>query len=288
MTAPELLRRLAVSCYVAPPGCSLERLCELLAHRGVGGIGLTAPAVMGRDPEGLARLLDLHELTCSSLNSAGYFVHADPRLAMHQAEVNQHLLECAAVLGTPVNVIPGGIDHATMKGAGRPFLAEVRGRAESALEQLADEAARAGVTLSLEPIHPLGLTDKGCVNQLSRARAIASRLPSVGLTIDLYHSWWDADLVETVAQAIDDLRIVQICGVETGWPGVPPRRTDMTRGVADVRGFLAELSTAGYSGQIEYEVMYQQRPQELLGLLDRAVADFPQLMPHVDHRHGAS
>ncbi|MFF0372604.1 sugar phosphate isomerase/epimerase family protein [Micromonospora sp. NPDC005087] len=286
MTPSTALRRLAVSAYAAPPDCTLERFCGLLARRGIGGIGLTARAVEDRTPAQLAALLAAHGLRCTSLNSAGYFLHSNAALAARQSELDARLLDCAAALAAPVNVIPGGLDDAAMPTAVMS-LAEARRRAVDGLERLASAAVEAGVRLSLEPIQPLGLTDKGCINQLSHARSVVGRLPGVGLTLDLFHSWWDADLEMTVEDATDDLFVVQVCGVETGPPGVPPRRTDMAKGAADVAGLLALLASTGWAGLVEYEVMHFQRPQEPVALLDRAVADFVSLTHRQDEGRAA-
>lgn len=286
MTPSTALRGLAVSAYAAPPDYSLERFCGLLARRGIGGVGLTARAVEDWTPAHLSALLAAHDLRCTSLNSAGYFLHSDATLAARQADLDARLLDCAAALGAPVNVIPGGVDDAATPTAALP-LAEARRRAADGLERLAGAAADAGVRLSLEPIHPLGVTDKGCINQLSHARNVIGHLPGVGLTLDLFHSWWDADLERTVEDATDDLFVVQVCGVETGPPGVPPGRTDMSKGIADVAGLLALLASTGWTGLVEYEVMHFQRPQEVVALLDRAVADFGSLTRRQDDRRAA-
>lgn len=277
MTAPDpVLRGLAVSFYAAPDDCSLERFCALLAERGVGGIGLTARATEGRTPEQVAALLAAHDLVGTSLNSAGYFLHADDGRARAQRELDALLLEWAAVLEVPLNVIPGGLDDA--RSSSRPVtVSEARRWAQDALSELAGRAAAVSVRLSLEPMHPLLLPDKGCVNQLSAACAAVADLPGVGLTLDLYHSWWDADLADTVASAVDDLLVVQVCGIVTGPPGTIPRRTDMALGSVDVGELLDQVAAAGRTGAVEFEVMQFQQAQEVTGLLDRAVRDFVQL-----------
>lgn len=277
MTAPDpVLRDLAVSFYAAPDDCSLERFCSLLAERGLGGMGLTVRATQGRSPDELASLLAAHDLVGTSLNSAGYFLHADQGRARAQRELDARLLEFASALQVPLNVIPGGLDDARSTGGAVP-LSRVRQRAQDALAELAGRAAAVDARLSLEPMHPLGLPDKGCVNQLSAARAAIADLPGVGLTLDLFHSWWDADLADTVASAVDDLLVVQVCGVVTGPPGTPPRRTDMALGSADVGELLDRLAAAGHPGPVEFEVMQVQQAQEVTGLLDRAARDFVQL-----------
>lgn len=277
MTALDpVLRGLAVSFYAAPDDCSLERFCSLLAARGIGGLGLTSRATQDRTPEQVGSLLAAHDLVGTSLNSGGYFLHADEGRARAQRELDARLLEWASVLQVPLNVIPGGVDDA--RATGQPVtVSEARRRAQTALEELAGRAAALGVRLSLEPMHPLGLPDKGCVNQLSAARAAIADLPGVGLTLDLFHSWWDADLAGTVASAVDDLLVVQVCGVVTGPPGTPPRRTDMALGSVDVGELLDQLDAAGRTAPVEFEVMQFQQAQELTELLDRAVRDWVHL-----------
>jgi len=271
-----VLRDLAVSFYAAPDDCSLERFCSLLADRGMGGIGLTARATEGRSPDRVASLLAAHDLVATSLNSAGYFLHADAGRARAQRGLDARLLDWAGALQVPLNVIPGGVDDA--RATGQPVtVGEARRRAQTALEELAGRAAALGVLLSLEPMHPLGLPDKGCVNQLSAARAAIADLPGVGLTLDLFHSWWDADLTDTVAAAVDDLLVVQVCGVITGPPGTPPRRTDMGLGSVDVGELLDQLDAAGRAAPVEFEVMQFQQAQEVTGLLDRAARDWVHL-----------
>jgi sugar phosphate isomerase/epimerase len=274
VTAPDpALRGLAVSFYAAPDDCGLEPFCALLAERGIGGLGLTARATEGRTPGQVASLLAAHDLVGTSLNSAGYFLHADEGRARAQRELDARLLEWASVLQVPLNVIPGGVDDARATGQ-RVSVIEARRRAQDALVELADRAAVHGVRLSLEPMHPLGLPDKGCINQLSAARAAIADLPGVGLTLDLFHSWWDADLADTVSSAVDDLLVVQVCGVVTGPAGTPPRRTDMALGSVDVGELLEQLDAAGRTAPVEFEVMQFQQAQEVVGLLDRAARDW--------------
>jgi sugar phosphate isomerase/epimerase len=269
------LRALSVSYYSAPSEFGLDRFCELLARRGIGGVGLTAAAVEEFTPRQLAALLAGHGLRCTSLNSAGYFLHADAGRAARQAKVDAHLLDCAAVLGAPVNVISGGLDDAATP-TSAVSLEEARRRVTDRLARLADTAAQLGVRLSLEPIHPLGVTDKGCINQLSQARSVIAGLPQVGLTLDLFHSWWDADLESTVRDATKDLFVVQVCGVETSPAGIP-WRTDMADGHVDVEALIGLLSEVGWKGMVEFEVMYAQRPRDVVAVLDRTVRDFANL-----------
>lgn len=272
------LRRLSFNYYMAPPDCGIERFCAMAAEHGVGGVGLTARALEALDATALARLLASNGLACTSLNSTGYVLHTDPAAAAAQARLDDLLFAAAQVLDAPINVILGGTLHSAAPGKPALSLREARARAEEGLARLAERARQAGVRLALEPMHPVALGTKGCINQVSHARALAARHPEVGLTLDFHHSWWDEDLAPAIAAAPRDILVVQICGQSVPADGTAARRAELAEGPADLGLFLRDLDSAGYAGAIEYEVFWDQmgRP-EPVGLLDRAVADYLRL-----------
>jgi sugar phosphate isomerase/epimerase len=267
------LRRLSASLYLAPEDLPVEAFCAMLAARGLGGIGLTARAVGAMRPAALAALLRRHDLVATSLNSAGYVLHADPAAARQQAELDARLFEAAAELGAPVNLILGGTLHGGA--AGRPMpLAEARARAVEGLDRLLDRAARLGVRLSLEPMHPAAVGTRSVVNQLSVARALLAARPALGLTLDLYHSWWDADLPGVVAEEVARLFVVQVCGLEVPADGRAPRRAELSAGPPELRWLVNALAAAGHEGLLEYEAFHDQLGSpDPAALLDRAAAD---------------
>ncbi len=274
-TTADRLRRLSFNFYMAPPDCGIESFCAMAARLGVGGVGLTAPAVEALPPAELARLLRDHDLACTSLNSTGYVLHADPEAAAAQARLDDLLFAAAQALGAPINVILGGTLHGAAAGSAAPSLRDARLRAAAGLAQLASRARQAGVRLALEPMHPAALGTKGCINQVSHARALAARHAEVGLTLDFHHSWWDEDLAPAIAALPQEILVVQVCGQSVPLDGTAPRRAELTEGPADLALFLRDLDAAGYVGAVEYEVFWDQmgRP-ELDGLLDRAVRDY--------------
>jgi sugar phosphate isomerase/epimerase len=269
------LRRLSFNFYMAAPDCSIERFCALAAERGVGGVGLTARAVQALRPAALARLLRDHTLSCTSLNSTGYVLHADPGAAAAQAQLDDLLFAAAQALHAPINVILGGTLHGAHGDAAPPSLREARSRAADGLARLAARARREGVRLALEPMHPVALGTKGCINQVSQARALAAQHAEVGLTLDFHHSWWDEDLSAVIGEATPDILVVQICGQCVPPDGTAARRAELSEGPADLGLFLRDLDAAGYDRAIEYEVFWDQMGGPALpGLLDRATRDF--------------
>ena len=264
-------RRLAVSFYAAPPDCSIETFCRVLAARDLGGVGLTIPAVEAMAPADLARLLARHDLVATSLNSAGYMLHEDPAAARQQMEHDKLLFEAAAWVDAPINVIPGGTCHAAH---GTP-LRQLRARVAEGLAALANRAARAGARLALEVMHPMSIGLRGCINQLSHAHTAIAPHPGFGLTLDLFHSWWDADLGATLSQATDRLSIIQICGIAVPPDGTPPRRSELAQDNGAAADFMRQIAASSYDGLIEYELFYHQIGEtDVSALIDRAASDF--------------
>jgi sugar phosphate isomerase/epimerase len=269
------LRRLAVSLYAAPDEMPVEAFCAMLAARGIGGVGLTARAVEGMAPAALAGLLRRHDLVASSLNSAGYVLHADADAARRQAELDARLFDAAAELGAPVNLILGGTLHGAPGGMALP---EARARAEAGLDALLARALAAGVRLSLEPMHPAAIGTRSVVNQLSVASALIAARPALGITLDVYHSWWDADLPAFVAAHPARLLVVQLSGLHVPPDGSAPRRAELAEAPPELGWLVRALADAGHHGVLEYEVFHGPLgAPEVGGLLDRAVASFLDL-----------
>lgn len=269
------LTRFAVSAYAAPCDCPLELFCRMLADRGFGGIGLTAREVDARSPRDLRRLLDAHGLRTTSLNSAGYMLHADPTAARAQATYDDRLFAAAAELDAPVNLIPGGL----LQAAAGMSLRDARARVSDGIAGFAERARAEGVRLALEPFHPMAIGPRGCINQISAALAAIAPFPWMGLTLDLHHSWWDVDLEPLLTNHQDRIMLIQICGIELPADGSAPRRAELgAAGTHEVHRVLQLATAVGHTGGIEYEVFHEQLGGPAIGLfLDRAAADLSAL-----------
>ncbi len=248
----------------------------MLADRGFGGIGLTARDVAATSPTALRQLLAAHGLVATSLNSAGYFLHAEPAAARAQAALDDRLFAAAAALDAPVNLIPGGLLHAPSGTS----LVDARALAAEGIARLAERARREGVRLSLEPFHPMAIGLRGCINQISAAIAAIAPFPWLGLTLDLHHSWWDADLETLLREQALRIMVIQICGIELPADGSAPRRAELgAAGMQEVRRILRLAHQVGYTRGIEYEVFHEQLgAPNVEALLDRAAANLLELM----------
>lgn len=269
------MRGLSINHYLVPEGFPLLRFLDDAAAAGAEGVGLTERALSEMPLPELKRALRTRGLHVTSMNSAGFFLWADPERAKRQREINDHLVASAAELEADTLVLIGGGLHDM--GEERPgSLAEARARVEDEIPAILDRAKRAGVRLGIEPMHPLRLFTKAALNTLAQTEALLDRHPGLGAVIDLFHSWWDPDLHPALGRLADRITLVQVCGVtQSRTEPALPRRCRPGEGVVDVAAILATLSRAGYAGRFEFELFAPDLAgMEPADMMRAAVADF--------------
>jgi sugar phosphate isomerase/epimerase len=125
-----------------------------------------------------------------------------------------------------------------------------------------DDAVAAGVTLAIEPMHPIYAADRGVISTLGQALDVAEQFPAatVGVVVDTFHVWWDPQLAEQLKRAGAGGRIAgyQVCDWITPLPAdALLARGMMGDGHIDVAAITAAVSDAGYTGDIEVEIFNQ-------------------------------
>jgi sugar phosphate isomerase/epimerase len=266
---------LSVNHYLVPEGYALTRFLDEAAAAGAEGVGLTERALAEMPVPELKRALRNRNLRVTSVNSAGFFLWADPDRAARQLEINDHLLACAAELEADTLVLIGGGLHDL--GDETPgSLAEARARVEDEIPAILDQARRAGVRLGIEPMHPLRVFTKAALNTLAQTESVLERHPGLGVVVDLFHSWWDPDLHAALTRLADRITLVQVCGVtQSRTEPALPRRCLPGAGVVDLPAILATLSRAGYAGRFEFELFASDLDGREPGALMRAaLAEF--------------
>jgi sugar phosphate isomerase/epimerase len=214
------------------------------AAAGVRHVGLWREPVAEYGLERSAALVRDAGLSVSSLCRGGFF-GADDWLDDNRRAVD----ECAA-LGAPALVLVcGGL-------FGRP-LPEARARVAAGLEALAPHALDAGVTLAVEPMHPMFCADRSVVTSLAGALALCEPFPpeAVGIALDTYHVWWDERVFELIAAHGDRVACFQLAD----WVVPLPADVLVGRGLpgtghVDFAPFLEAVAAIGYRGPIEVEV----------------------------------
>ena len=250
--------------YICPDGYGVGRFLDEAARAGFRSVGLCRAALDEMPATALARAVRARELRVTSLNSAGFFTWADAARRRAQGEINRALVDAAAELGAEsLCVITGGMAEQPDIGTARALIAD-------GLAALDAEAGAAKVRLGLEPIHPVGVATKGCVNTIAMARKAIAGLNATGLIVDLFHSWWDPELLPAIADPASRVRLVQVCNVDL--TGAAPRRSPwLDRGALDMAQVLRAIREAGYAGPFEVEVFAADHGEpEVAAFLDAA------------------
>ena len=242
----------------------LATALRVTAAAGIPSIGLWREPVAEVGLAAAQRLVATSGLRVSSLCRGGFFTAADPELRRAAlAENRRAIAETAALAAAgaagsaPVLVlVAGGLPD------GDRDLPGARERARDAVGALVDDAVAAGVTLAIEPMHPIYAADRGVISTLGQALDVAEQFPAaaVGVVVDTFHVWWDPQLTEQLKRAGAGGRIAgyQVCDWITPLPAdALLARGMMGDGHIDFAAITAAVSDAGYTGDIEVEIFNQ-------------------------------
>jgi sugar phosphate isomerase/epimerase len=202
--------------------------------------------------EEAVRIVRSNGLRVTGLCRGGMFPAADAEGRATAIDDNKRAIDEAAALGADCLVlVVGGLP----KGS-RDMIA-ARAMVAEGIAAILPHARASGVPLAIEPLHPMYAADRACVNTLKQALDLCDRLgQGVGVAIDVYHVWWDPELMSQIARAGAMGRILahHICDWLVPTRDLLHDRGMMGDGVIDLRGLRAAIEAAGYSGAQEVEI----------------------------------
>ena len=224
---------------------SLAECCEKFASAGCGGISVWRDAIHSVGLDEAAKTVRASGLRVPALVRGGFFQDDDAET------VNKTCIDEAAAIGAEMVVLVVGAKP------GVP-LAEQRKRVAEGIAGVVEHAAASNVKLAIEPLHPMYADARSCVNRLKDATDMAESVghEAVGVAIDVYHVWWDPDLLYEIELCG---RFDRIFGFhECDWR-VPTRDFLTDRGVVgegciDVAGIRQAVEGAGFAGMHEIEI----------------------------------
>jgi sugar phosphate isomerase/epimerase len=192
---------------------------------------------------------DLH---VSSLCRGGFFTRADRDGREAALADNRRALTEAAELGADALILVSGglIPGSRDLGLARRMIAD-------AIGELVPVAQRLGVQMGIEALHPMFCADRCVISRLGDAVDLALQFPAdaVGVVVDTYHVWWDAQLLDDIARAGPRIVSYQVCD----WVLPLPANTLLGRGhvgdgVIDFGPITASVLASGYDGYVEVEI----------------------------------
>ncbi|GAB1576769.1 sugar phosphate isomerase/epimerase family protein [Bordetella petrii] len=241
--------RLAIN-QITTPRWTLAEAAEGYARQGVGGIGIWRDRLAEC---GLARarglLRDLG-LWVPSLCKAGDLAMLDARgPAAALDDCRQAIDEAASIGAATVVFVAGGIGaHADLRSA--------RARVRDLLWQARETARAAGVSIGIEPFHPMHAAERSCINTLAQAHRLRDELGgAASVVLDVFHCWWDPELETYLAPPyLDAVSTVQLCDWRVPTRHPVTDRAMIGDGAADVAGMVRQLEARGYRGPYEIEI----------------------------------
>ncbi|GAA2011609.1 sugar phosphate isomerase/epimerase family protein [Microbacterium ulmi] len=260
MTAPD--PRLSIN-QATLKHASLAEALRATADAGVQAIGLWREPVNEVGLDVAARMLADSGLRFSTHCRGGFFTIPEGAARRAALDDNRRAIHETAVLaaaGAPGSaavlvLVAGGLPE------GSRDLAGARERVRDALGELAPDAAAVGVTLAIEPLHPMYASDRAVVSTLGQALDLAAGFDPavVGVAVDTFHVWWDPDVLAQIARAGRERRIAtyQVCDWRT------PLEADVLlsrhypgEGVIDFAALTHAVMETGYDRDIEVEIFH--------------------------------
>jgi len=253
----------------------LATALRVTAEAGVQGIGLWRESVNEVGLDVAAQMLADSGLRFTTHCRGGFFTLPDGPERRAALDDNRRAIEETATLAaagaegstTVLVLVAGGLPE------GSRDLIGARERVRDAIGELSADAAAAGVTLAIEPLHPMFGSDRCVVSTLGQALDIAADFDAavVGAAVDTFHIWWDPQVLEQIARAGHEGRIAtyQVCDWKTPLPAdVLLSRHYPGGGVIDFASLTRAVVATGYARDIEVEIfnadIWAQDPAEVV------------------------
>ena len=232
----------------------VQDFLEATVSRGIDAVGLWRQDVEEVGLDALRRRVDDAGLRVSSLCRGGFLTASAEADRAAALDDNRRAIDETAALGAPTLVmVVGGVNRAEKD------LVGARARVTEAIAELAPHAEERGVSLSLEPMHPMFAADRAVLSTIDQAldMAEASGSTAVGVVVDTYHVWWDPTLERAIRRAGASGRLLayQVCDWNLPLAAEPLHsRGYMGDGYIDFPTITRMVAAAGYTGDIEVEI----------------------------------
>ena len=246
-----LLQRLSFNQMTVDPW-SLEQTVHNCSTRGIPYIGVWRHK-LGGDAKKASAMIRREGLRVSSLCRGGWFSAPTAEERRKRVAENRLAIEEAALLGAPVLVIVSGP-------ANGQTLEDARATVLDGLLEVLPDAEKAGVTLGIEPLHPMYAAERSVVVTLKQANDLADQLSSsaAGVIVDVFHVWWDPEVMQQIERARGRIAGFHVSDWPVLLPDILRGRAMMGDGVIALRKLRQAVDATGYDGPIEVEIFNEE------------------------------
>lgn len=251
---------------------SLAQCIEGCARHGIPGISPWRDKVAEMGLAQAARAIRDAGLAVTGLCRGGMFPAADAAGRRAAIEDNRRAIEEAHALGARCLVVLGG-----GLPPGSKDLPGARAMLRDGIAAILPEARAAGVTLALEPLHPMTCADRSVLSTLAQALDLCEEFgEGTAVAVDVYHVWWDPDLARQMRRAGTGPKGGRIAAFHACDWLVPTADLVFDRGmpgdgVIDIPAIRAMAEDAGYAGFTEVELLsrrwWAEDPDDVLRIV---------------------
>ncbi|MGC2715370.1 MAG: sugar phosphate isomerase/epimerase family protein [Pseudolabrys sp.] len=240
---------------------SLLDIIDACARNGIRAIDPWRDQVAAIGLDRAVRAVKDAQLELSGYCRGGMFP-ADPAHRSQARDDNRRAVDEATALGASCLVlVVGGLPQYSRPGsAPSKDIWGAQAQVEDGIAELLAYARTAKMPLAIEPLHPMFAADRACVNTTRQALDLCdgldpARTGALGVAIDVYHVWWDFELMPQIERAGDDrLLAFHVCDWLVPTTDMLNDRGMMGDGVIDIPRIRAAVEAQQFAGYVEVEI----------------------------------
>ena len=248
--------RLAINQFTTLHQWSLPQAVEGYARHGVHAIGIVRDKLQEVGVREARRWLDAHDMTVTCYCIGGLLTDSDnDRFQANLNETRRAIDEAVEIGAECIVFVAGGLPE------GSRDLPAARARCLEGLAEILPYAKQAGVTLALEPLHPMICAFRSCLSTLGQANDWIDALgagPELGIVVDVYHVWWDPDMEREIERSAGRIVSFHVCDWLLNTTDLRLDRGMMGDGVIDIRRIRRLVEATGYNGYREVEIFSER------------------------------
>lgn len=240
---------------------SLLDIIDACARNGIRAIDPWRDQVAAIGLDRAVRAVKDAQIELSGYCRGGMFP-ADPAHRSQARDDNRRAVDEAAALGASCLVlVVGGLPQYSRPGsAPSKNIWGAQAQVEDGIAELLAYARPAKMPLAIEPLHPMFAADRACVNTTRQALDLCDRLDpartgALGVAIDVYHVWWDFELMPQIERAGHDrILAFHVCDWLVPTTDMLNDRGMMGDGVIDIPRIRAAVEAQKFAGYVEVEI----------------------------------
>lgn len=244
------LSRLCIHTMTNKPW-NLDQCLSNYERVGVPAISVWRNVIENKNLSSVKRKIADAGITVVSLVRGGFFTGTDQDSRSKAIEENKKILEEAAEIGAPLVVLVCGATPGIS-------ISENIKQIQEGIEALTETAEKLNVKLGIEPLHPMYSDTRSAINSMESANDLAEAInsPFVGVTVDVFHLWWEKYLENQINRCAqnNNLFSYHICDWKTDMEDMLNDRGLMGDGIINVDQISKWVDDTGFNGYQEVEI----------------------------------